>query len=192
MGFLDRLLGRDEPQYAAPAPPRAPGRQLSEDELAVERYRYLLRTAPPEAVEQAHNEAFSKLTPEQRRLVYRRLSEEAAAGDAPTSDQPEDLARSATRSELREPGSMERAFSDRGQNGPSFGQMFGSSMLGTIAGFVIGSAIANAFLPDASAFDAGATDAGAADASTEAGGDWGGDAGGFDGGGLGDFGDFGF
>jgi hypothetical protein len=32
------------------------------DEAAVERYRYMLRTAPPETIELAHAEAFAKLT----------------------------------------------------------------------------------------------------------------------------------
>lgn len=72
--------------------------------------------------------------------------------------------------------------------------MIGSSMLGTIAGVVIGSTIAQAFLPDPAAFDASGdsgdtgADASGADASGDAGGDWGGgDWGG------GDFGgDFGF
>src|SRR5829696_5902448 len=76
VGFLDRLFGRDDGSdqyrrqgpvnYGRPAPQQPPVR--SEDEIAVERYRYLLRTAPPETIEQVHEEAFAKLTPEQRRL----------------------------------------------------------------------------------------------------------------------------
>ena len=34
----------------------------------------MLRTAPPETVEQAHEEAFAKLTPEQRQQVLSGLS----------------------------------------------------------------------------------------------------------------------
>lgn len=194
MSFFDRLFGAPTPE---PEPRRAPAR--SDDERAVERYRYLLQTAPPETIEQVHAEAFAKLSPEQRRLVYDELARTAPAGEAPADDQPATLARAATRSELRQPGTMERSLA-----GPSFGQMVGASLLGTVAGYVIGSALASAFLPpmdagltDAAGAEAGA-DAGGADAGADAGGadagaDAGGfDAGGFDAGGFGDFGDFGF
>jgi hypothetical protein len=192
MSLFDRLFGAPTPE---PEPRRATVR--SDDERAVERYRYLLQTAPPETIEQVHAEAFARLTPEQRRLVFDELARTAPAGEAPADDEPATLARAATRSELRQPGTMERSL-----GGPSFGQMVGASLLGTVAGYVIGSALASAFLPpmdagltDAGAADAGASDTGAADAggadagATEAGGF---DAGGFDGGGFGDFGDFGF
>lgn len=187
MSFFDRLFGAATPE---PEPRRAPVR--SDDERAVERYRYLLQTAPPETIEQVHAEAFAKLSPEQRRLVFDELARTAPAGEAPADDQPATLARAATRSELRQPGTMERSL-----GGPSFGQMVGASLLGTVAGYVIGSALASAFLPpmDAGLTDAGAADAGAADAAgaDAAGADAGGfDAGGFDAGGFGDFGDFGF
>ncbi|MDX2026717.1 hypothetical protein [Microcella sp.] len=191
MSFFDRLFGAPTPE---PQPRRTGVR--SDDERAVERYRYLLQTAPPETIEQVHAEAFEKLTPEQRRLVFDEMSRTAPAGEAPADDQPATLARAATRSELRQPGTMERSLA-----GPSFGQMVGASLLGTVAGYVIGSALASAFLPpmDAGLTDAGAgagdagADAGAGDAGADAGGDAGGfDGGGFDAGGFGDFGDFGF
>lgn len=199
MSFFDRLFGAPAPE---PEPRRAGAR--SDDDRAVERYRYLLQTAPPETIEQVHTEAFAKLSPEQRRLVFDELARTAPAGEAPADDQPATLARAATRSELRQPGTMERSL-----GAPSFGQMVGASLLGTVAGYVIGSALASAFLPpmdagatDAGATDAGSTDSGATDAGADAGADGGGfdaagdaggfDAGGFDGGGFGDFGDFGF
>ncbi|MDF9457858.1 hypothetical protein P5837_30560 [Bacillus cereus] len=47
------------------------------DQQAVERYRYMLRTAPPDTIEQAHEEAFARLTPEQRRLALEQLSSAA-------------------------------------------------------------------------------------------------------------------
>jgi hypothetical protein len=190
------------------------------DEIAVERYRYLLRTAPPEAIEQVHEEAFAKLTDEQRALVFTELSKNAPPGEQPKGQDAASLAQAATRSELRQPGTLERSF-----QGPSFGAMLGSSLLGTIAGYVIGSALVSAFMPndagadasgdsgegadgsgdgsdgsgdgtDASG-DASADGAGAdvGDASADAGGDFGGgDLGGFGGDfGGGDFGggDFG-
>lgn len=217
MGFLDRIFGGgDRPDRPAPPVPQAPRAaqaaqraRPSEDERAIERYRYLLRTAPPESIEAVHAEAFAQLTPEQRQQVYRALAENAPAGERVTSDDPGALARAATRAELRSPGTMERAFSGgpagaggQGYRGPTFGSMLGASMLGTIAGFVVGSAIAQAFLPDPSFDEAGADGADLGDPGTESGdaasaeaGDWGG--GDFGGGGFGDlgggdFGDFGF
>jgi hypothetical protein len=98
-------------------------RKLSEDELAIERYRYLLRTAPPESIEAVHAEAFAKLTPEQRHQVYVTLSEQAPAGERVTSEDPAALARAATRSEMRQPGSMERAFAGTsGERTPDAGR----------------------------------------------------------------------
>ena len=47
MGLFDRIFG------AAPRQPAAT--VLSDDEQAIARYRYMLRTAPPEAIEQALN-----------------------------------------------------------------------------------------------------------------------------------------
>ncbi|TFV99313.1 hypothetical protein [Orlajensenia leifsoniae] len=208
MGFLDWLTGNTASNTPQQRPTYAPGAQAapaggparSADEIAIERYRYLLRTAPPETIEQAHAEAFAKLTPAQRAQVFQELSASAAPGEAPQSDSPDSLARSATRSELRSPGSIERTFSQR-PGGGMFGGNFASTMLGTVAGFVIGSAIADAFLPDFGGTDATAADGGSSDSggATDAGGSTSADgAGGWDGGGGdfggGDFGggDFGF
>lgn len=193
MGLFDRIFGTQpaEPERTQPSA-RA---QRSNDEIAVERYRYLLRTAPPETLEQVHTEAFAKLTEEQRTMVFDELTRTAPAGEAPRSNEASALAQSATRTELRQPGTLERSF-----QGPSFGAMVGSSILGTVAGYVIGSALVSAFMPAPGADTAGdsggdpGADAGA-DASADAGADAGGD---FGGGGFGDFGggdfggDFGF
>ena len=74
MGFLDRLLGREpqpqgRQQWGAPQPSGQPydvppprGGASSEDERAIARYRYLLRTAPPEDIEKVHAEAFAQLS----------------------------------------------------------------------------------------------------------------------------------
>ena len=115
MGFLDRLFGRtEEPaRRAEDVPPAAPA--ADEDERAIERYRYLLRTAPPEQIEQAHAEAFSKLTPEQRRQVLSDLSDTVPPQERAASDDPRDLARMATRAEVRRPGTLERSL---GRGGP--------------------------------------------------------------------------
>jgi hypothetical protein len=198
MGFLDRLFGSDEPARQAPPvtrnqPPR------SEDELAIERYRYLLRTAPPETIEQVHAEAFSKLTEPQRQQVLAELSAGLPAYERPRSSNPQDLARAATRAEYTDPGFMERTLGPQGgRQGPGIGSMIGSSILGTVVGYVIGSALVSSFMAPAFAADQGSQDASGDTAGTDGGADAGsdgswGDAGAGDMGGFGDFGgDFGF
>jgi hypothetical protein len=175
MGFLDRLFNRDDQEH-----PR------SDDEQALERYRYLLRTAPPEAIEQVHAEAFARLTPEQRRQVLRELAAQLPEYErGSVSDDPRTLARLATRAEVRQPGVLERTFSRvplATGGGPGFGSMFASSLLGSIAGYVIGSAIADQLFADHGAFgDSADAHDYAADDPVAAGGDEL-DAGGFDGG----------
>jgi|SRR4051794_2176263 hypothetical protein len=77
IGFLNRLFGRREESRAQPAAPTYHGHGDKEyqppnaDEQALQRYRYLLKTAPPETIEQAHEEAFAKLTPAQRAQALR-------------------------------------------------------------------------------------------------------------------------
>ncbi len=149
-----------------------------DDQQAIERYRYMLRTAPPDDIERAHEEAFRQLTPEQRAVVLQELSTQVPASEAATSDDPRSLARMATRAEMRQPGTMERTFG--GMQGPGLGGMF----LSTLAGAFVGTAIAGAFFDNDPGTDAGANDA----ASTD--GDAGDGSDGFDGGDMGG-GDFG-
>ena len=218
MGFLDKLLGREplqqqRPQHAQPptgqpyAVPAPRGGASSEDERAIARYKYLLRTAPPEDIERVHTEAFGKLSPEQRQMVLQRLNEDLSEGERPRSDQPADLARSATRAEMSRPGYLQGAFGGGRGGGMGMGGMIAGSMLGTIAGVVVGSALADMMLggydssPEAQEAGDASADAGdtgdSGDAGGDAGdgaGDTGGDAGGSDFGdfgGGGDFGDFG-
>lgn len=96
---------------------------------AVERYRYLLRTASPEQIEQAHAEAFATLSADERREVLRAL---ARTDEAPTNDSPAALARSATRLEVRQPGAIERLFGN---------QSAGRSILTSLAAGFAGSAV---------------------------------------------------
>jgi hypothetical protein len=152
MGLFDRFregLGVQRPispQYA----------EGSADDQAIARYRYMLNTAPPEVIEQAHAEAFARLTPEQRRRVLEELSNEVPdaervsvlrAGDSPTQ-----LARVATRSEIRQPGVLERIFGGVGAAPGAAGPGFGTFFLSSMAGTVLGSLIAQQFFhanPDA-------------------------------------------
>jgi hypothetical protein len=187
VSFFDRLFGA--PNTAAEprrgqrsAPGSAPGSALASDPgdaRAVERYRYLLQTAPPEMIEKVHTEAFSRLSPAQRTLLFDELARTAPDGEAPADDEPATLARAATRSELRQPGTVERSLAR-----PAFGQVLGASLLGTVAGYVIGSALASAFLPP--------MDAALADPGTDTGADAAADSGDMTGGDFGDFGDFSF
>lgn len=189
--------GYGAPQWGGGA---AGGPASTDDERAVERYRYLLRTAPPERIEEVHAEAFATLTPEQRRMVYDEFTRTAPAGEAPRGDDPRSLAQAATRSEIRQPGFMERSLGGVGggrggfggafggqRSGPSFGSMIGASILGTVAGYVIGSAVMSAFLPDAGSFDGGtdaAGDGGSEDTGADTADGGASDAGAGDGGGV--------
>jgi hypothetical protein len=205
MGLLDRLLGRGDRSHrdrqawggghrgGYPAAPPGPGQGRSEDEVAVERYRYLLRTAPPEQLEQAHAEAFAKLTPEQRRQVLAELSAEVPPAERAQSDDPRALARMATRAEMRQPGTMERTLGrgGMGMGGMGMGGMIAGSLLASVAGAFVGTAIADAmfdFNDSGESVDAAADTGDAAGDTGDYGGDYGGgDYGGGDLGG-GDFG----
>jgi hypothetical protein len=160
MSIFDQLLGRrpepddDSPRRAIPhlssvadAPPSS---GLLPDEQAVDRYRYLLRTASPEAIEEAHAEAFAQLTGEQRRLVLEGLSSDLPPQEQTDRDDPQSLAQLATRTELRRPGTLERTFGGMAASGPGIGLggFLAADFLSTIAGVVIGSAIAEAIFND--------------------------------------------
>ena len=168
MGFLDRLFGRREEPQGQPA---APTYDLSDrsqppsdaDEQALERYRYMLKTAPPETIEQAHEEAFAKLTPSQRAQALRELAAETPEGErtalAGGRDDPKSLARLATRAEMRQPGTMERLFGGTGRRSGmgGMGGMGGSIFTSLAAGFV-GSVIAQEFLGSMGDFGFGEDD----------------------------------
>ncbi|MBA3323601.1 MAG: hypothetical protein H0T45_19440 [Pyrinomonadaceae bacterium] len=204
MGIMDKILGRDEEpeqQRRTMAGGTSSGNQAVEksaDEQALERYRYMLQTAPPETIEQAHAEAFAKLTPEQRQMVLQQLTQSVPETErAAAKDDPQSLARMATRAEVRQPGTMERTFSSMG-GGMGMGGMMAGSFLSSIAGVVVGSAIAQSFFGGSGFFGGGdgdndasandnqnAGDETAADTGGEMdagdmGGDVGGDFGGFD------------
>ena len=194
MGFLDKLLGRDdEPQRQPQGNTGAFGyggqqggynqqqgygqpnvnRPQNADEQAVARYRYMLQTAPPEDIERAHEEAFSRLTPEQRQMLLQQLTQSVPEAESRgLSNDPRALARAATRAEVRQPGFIERTFGGQGmqQQGypqqQGYGQPMGGGMMGggmgggmmggmggmiagsllsSMAGSFIGSSIANSF-----------------------------------------------
>src|SRR3954469_1411758 len=169
MGFLDKLLGREPQQqhqqgygqqdyqqgyghqqgYApATGPQDSTTGATAQDRAAIARYRYLLRTAPPEQIEEAHAQAFSQLSPSQRQQVLQEMTQTLPASERPQSDDPRQMARAATRAEMQQPGYLQRTFGGRGgmAGGMGGGMMgaLGGSLLGTIAGVVIGTAVADA------------------------------------------------
>ena len=199
MGLLDWLLGRKEEPRAQPTS-RGPGDEGQQppaaDEHALQRYRYMLRTAPPETIEQAHQEAFAQLTPPQRAQALGELAAVTPEGEraalAGDRDDPKSLARLATRAEMRQPGTMERTFGGVGR-GPGMGGMMGGmggSIFASLAAGFVGSLVAQQFLDSVGdfGFDEGDTSEQSGDEGTydDAGGDSG-DYGGGDFGG-GDFG----
>ena len=203
MGFLDRLFGRKEEPREQPLPPTSHGpsdeghQPADADEQALRRYRYLLKTAPPEMIEQAHEEAFAKLTPSQRAQALRELAAETPEGErtalAGGRDDPKSLARLATRAEMRQPGTMERLFGGTGRGSGMGGMMggMGGTILTSLAAGFVGSVIAQEFFGSMGDFGFGegdtseeSADSGTADNSGDdsgsgdyGGGDYGGDFG---------------
>jgi hypothetical protein len=169
-------------QHASASSPGAAGEPT--DEQALERYRYLVRTAPPDAIEKAHEEAFAKLTPEQRRMALRDLSAVVPEHERAGGDDPRSLARMATRAEIKRPGTVERAF---GGGGGMLGGM-GGPVLGSFAAAFAGSLIAQSLFSEFGGEEAAAQDDGRAEGDAGDAGDAGGDTGGGDSGG----GDLGF
>lgn len=207
-------------QQPAPAAYSQPPQQQGSDadQQAIQRYEYLLRTARPEQIEQAHTEAFAQLTPAQRQQVLQKLAQESPQ-EAPRDDSPQSLARSATRIEMQRPGTLQRAFGGPGLGGRAGGAGLGMGgmLLTSVAGAFIGTAIAQEIFDNNDVQgegemaddqgnegdqggDAGQGDAGAEQAAYGGGGQggdagsdggWGGDSGGSDGGGGFDGGGFG-
>ena len=121
MGILDTLMGRDEESRQAQRG-AASATPPTSDERAIARYRYMLQTAPPQTIEQAHEEAFAKLTPEQRRLLLHQLAAELPESERSVAagtlkDDPRSLSRLATLAEFRQPGTLERSFNGMGGRG---------------------------------------------------------------------------
>jgi hypothetical protein len=144
MGIFDRFRPANEPRGRTYDAQRI---EPSEDEQALARYRYMLKTAPPETIEQAHVEAFAKLTPQQRRKLLEQLRAEVPESErAYATENPQALARLATRAEVRQPGTLERLLSRVPATAPGFGGMVGGSLLGSMAGTVLGTMIAQNFL----------------------------------------------
>lgn len=165
MSILDKLFGHEEQpkrqEAQQPYPPQqqpyqqqanqqaAPPPAQSADQQAIARYQYMLKTAPPETIEQAHQEAFAQLSPDQRKQVLQQLSSAVPPSERPplsAADDPQALARAATRAEVRQPGTLERLFGSSGAPGGGGGGMgMGGTLLTGLAGAFVGTAIADHF-----------------------------------------------
>jgi hypothetical protein len=203
MRFFQRLFGRGEDPREQPTTSTHHGRDDGEhqppdaDEQALRRYRYMLKTAPPEMIEQAHEEAFAKLTPEQRAQALRELAAQTPEGERSTlaggRDDPKSLARLATRAEMRRPGTLERTFGNTGRGAGMGGMMggMGGTIFASLAAGFVGSIIAQQFLGSMEGFDdegEQSGDEGTAEGAGEDSGDYGSDSGDYGG----DFGGGGF
>lgn len=108
-------------------------RSSRDDEVAVERYEYVLAAGEQDQLFRVHVEAFAALTDDQRVDLRGRLTAETAEeADRPIDDRPETLARVATDLEAARPGSLERVL------GP---------LLPAVAGAVVASPLAIALFP---------------------------------------------
>ncbi len=92
------------------------GGRLTEAQ-ALERYRYLVRTASPEMLEVAHRQAFSRWSPQEQGVALQDLNARLSPIERVPSVvgiEPSVFSRAATRAELDQPGLLERAFANEG------------------------------------------------------------------------------
>ncbi len=151
--------GYDGQRYPSAPQPRGgrPGQGAGRDadQAAIAKYKYMLHTAPPQDMERAHAEAFARLTPQQRAMLREDLNSQLPASEQAASDQPETLARTATRAEVARPGFMERILGRSG-SGRGGGRLaagaagaaggLGAGLLAGVAAGFVGSAIAGPLL----------------------------------------------
>ncbi len=154
----DRLTGDDRDRQSRQSPTHQPYGQpqpaqhqqarrgpVDDDELALAKYDYLLRTAPPERLEQVHHDAFARLTPAQRQEVRNRLNSHLPPNEHLRDDSASGLARAATRSEVQRPGILRRVLGGRGgafAGGAAVGA--GAMAVGGIGVAVAGAAVTSA------------------------------------------------
>ncbi|PZE85229.1 cation-transporting ATPase [Curtobacterium sp. MCBD17_032] len=124
-----------QPQQNGGRPGRTPSTDA--DRVAIAKYDYLLKTADPERLEQAHHDAFARLTPEQRQQVLQRLNAEVPQHDRSTDASPAGLARAATRGETSRPGTMRKVLAGTAIGG-------GALAVGGLAVAVAGGAVLSA------------------------------------------------
>jgi hypothetical protein len=129
------LSGPHQQQQFGARPGVAPSNES--DRVAIAKYDYLLKTADPERLEQAHHDAFARLTPEQRQQVLQRLNAEVPQHDRSTDPSAAGLARAATRGETSRPGTMRKVLGGAAIGG-------GALAVGGLAVAVAGGAVLSA------------------------------------------------
>lgn len=113
-------------------------------------YKYLLRVAEPDVVEQVHREAFATLAPEQRERLVLRLNHDLSEAQRPAGSEPSELARSAVAAHqgdhgylvrlLRRPGQgVSEGHTVQEQSAAAGGLLFAGSVLGPVAATAVSS-----------------------------------------------------
>ncbi len=126
--------------------------QVDPDQVAIAKYDYLLRTAPPEQLEQVHHDAFARLTPGQRQQIRDRLNSELPPHEHLRDDSAGGMARAMTRGEVARPGLVRRVLGGAGSAGRGRGGAFaggaavgaGAMALGGLGAAVAGGAVLSA------------------------------------------------
>jgi hypothetical protein len=133
----------------------SPSDASSEEALALARYKYLLRVAQPEVLEQIHRESFATLLPGQRERLFLRLRHDLCDGQRPASSEPPELAHAAVAAHEEDPGYLVRLLRRPGQGiseghtvpaqskGAPEDLLFAGSVLGAVAATAAGSATAS-------------------------------------------------
>lgn len=110
--------------------PSGPLPAILSEEQAIQRYRYLLQSAPPATLAQGHAEAFVRMPQAQRARILRELAAARPADPSgtfhPLQDDPRSLAEIVTEVEREAPGTLEHAL-----GGPAAG-LGGGMLAGTL------------------------------------------------------------
>jgi hypothetical protein len=119
------------------------------------RYQELLSVAPPESLELVHEEAFGRLTPEQRDEMFTVLVDSASTlEEKPADASPAALAAAAARQEVGRPGALARLFGRNDETDPS------SGLFAVFVAYAIGSELSFGLLTGAPFPDDGPVDFG--------------------------------
>lgn len=105
------------------------------EDQAVRQYRFLLRTAPLDALEEGHVEALGQLTPTRRALVLKAVQEGLVAGLRLTPTQARPIAHLLIRGERRRPGDFLRSCESSTLTALSEGVVVSEPMFGLFAGY---------------------------------------------------------